>query len=61
METVYVALVHTDSMDTYTWVYKNEPTRAQVIQRLYEWEQAEDLEWYEQTTSVHIYPEEVIG
>lgn len=57
---VYVALVRTESCDTYTWLYETEPTRADVIKRLWEGEgEIEDLEWYEDTTSVHIYPETI--
>ncbi len=54
---VYTARVMTDSGDTYVWVYKDKPTREQVIQKLFEWEgggEAADLDWYEATTSVFI-------
>jgi hypothetical protein len=56
---IFVALVKTESCDTYTWLYRNEPSRADVIQRLWQYEQAEELSWYEETTSVHITEEEV--
>ncbi len=60
MDTVFVALVKTESADTYTWVFRKEPTRADVIAILHAYEgECEDLEWYEATTSVHIYPEGV--
>lgn len=52
---IYTARVHTDSGDTYVWAYKDEPTREQVIQKLFEWEgEAADIEWYEATTSIFI-------
>jgi hypothetical protein len=57
---VYTAHVRTESGDHYIWVYKNEPTRAEVIERLYDSEQAADLEWYEDTTAVHIEEQELI-
>lgn len=58
--TIYVANVVTDSGDHYTWLFKNEPTREDVIKRLWELECAADLDWYEETTSVRITAEEVI-
>lgn len=58
---VWVAHVVTESSDHYTWVYAYEPTREEVIKRLYESELAEELEWYEQTTSVRITSQEVIS
>jgi hypothetical protein len=56
---VYTARVHTDSGDTYVWVYRQEPTREQVIYALFEYEGGTDedldnLDWYAQTTSVFI-------
>ncbi len=51
---VYTAIVKTDSSDTYVWVYAYEPTREEIIQRLYDMEGAESLEWYDDTTGIHI-------
>ncbi len=60
MDTVFVALVKTESCDTYTWLFRTEPTRADVIKKLWEEEgEIEDLEWYENTTSVRIYEEPI--
>ena len=57
---VYTAHVVTESADHYIWVYKNEPTRGEVIQRLYDIEMAADLEWYQETTSISITPTELV-
>jgi hypothetical protein len=57
---VYTAAVVTESMDRYFWVYAKEPTREQVIERLWELEQCEDLEWYMETTGVTIREAEVL-
>lgn len=59
MKSVYVAHVVTESADHYTWVYAYEPTRKEVIERLYKYEKAEELDWYEQTTSVRISLEDI--
>lgn len=59
MTTIFIALVKTESCDTYTWPYRTRPERADVIKRLHEMEGAEDLDWYEATTSVHIVEEEL--
>lgn len=57
---VWIAHVVTESCDHYTWPYTYEPTREEVIQRLWESEgEIEDLEWYEDTTSVKIECQEV--
>lgn len=57
---VFTAHLVTESQDHYVWVYANEPTRDQVIQRLYEYEHAADFDWYDVTTRVHIEETEVI-
>jgi hypothetical protein len=51
---VFTARVVTDSADTYVWVYRNKPTRKEVIKRLWHFERAEELDWYMDTTSVYI-------
>ncbi len=56
---VYVAHVRTESSDHYTWVYDYEPTRKEVIARLWRMEQAESLEFYIDTTCVSINKETV--
>jgi hypothetical protein len=58
--TVFVAVAVTESSDRYVWVYAKEPTRDEVIERVYELEMCEDLDWYMDTTSVAIYETEVI-
>lgn len=50
----FAALVTTDSCDHYTWFYDEKPTRADIIKRLFEFERAADLDWYEETTTVEI-------
>jgi len=57
---VYVAMVKTDSGDDYIWVYEEKPTRKQVINRLHEWGGAATKKWYDETTDVTIYAEEII-
>jgi len=57
---VYVAHVQTESSDHYTWVYDYEPTRSEVIARLWRHEGCESLEFYIDTTSVRINKETVI-
>ena len=57
---VYTAHVRTESSDHYIWVYKNKPSREDVINQLFNWEGAADLEWYENTTSVTIEEQELI-
>ncbi len=59
-KTIWIALVRTESGDTYTWPFESEPTRDQVIDELVESEGGiEDREWYDKTTSVRITPEVV--
>jgi hypothetical protein len=50
---IYTALVITD-WSTFVWVYKDEPTREQVIQKLFEWEGVATLDWYGKNVSVSI-------
>lgn len=57
---VYTAHVVTESSDHYIWVYAKEPSRDQIIQRLYEYEHAADIDWYEATTSVQINTTEMV-
>jgi len=57
---VYTAHIITDSQDHYVWVYAKKPTNKQVIERLWDMEQAADLDWYSNTTRVTIKPTEVI-
>ena len=58
---VYVANVVTDSVDRYTYVYSSAPTKAQVIERVWLDEgEIADLDWYMSTTSVDIFPKEVL-
>lgn len=61
METVFVALVVTESADTYTWVYKDEPTRDQIIDTLMEYEGADpdERDWYSDCTSITLTVEVV--
>ncbi len=61
MSSVWIALVKTESADTYTWPFAAEPTRHQVIEELMEYEGADpdDFKWYNETTSVHITLHEV--
>jgi hypothetical protein len=56
---VCIVTVETESCDRYVWAYAEQPTRAQVIQRLYESERAESLEWYDETTCVYFDTDEV--
>ena len=57
---VHTAHVRTESADHYVWVYASRPTAEQVIKRLWDMEQAADLDWYMDTTSVTIETTEVI-
>ena len=58
---VFTAHVTTESCDHYIWVYAKNPTRKQIIKRLYEEEgKCEKLSWYDNTTRVVIGETEVI-
>ena len=60
---VYTAHVVTESADHYVWVFKNEPTREQVVEKLMQYEGADpesDRNFYMNTTSVKIEFQEVI-
>jgi hypothetical protein len=57
---VYVAHAVTESADHYTFVFTKEPTHDEVVERVYNMELAESLEWYMETTSVTITPTEVL-
>ena len=51
---VYTAHLVTESLDHYVWVYRNRPSKEQLIRRLMEIEGAaeNDFDFYEQTTSI---------
>jgi hypothetical protein len=51
---VWLAHVTTDSLDHYYFLFNTKPTLKSVIHKVWEKEQAADLDWYEATTSVYI-------
>ena len=57
---VFVAIITTDSLDTYAWVYHKEPTRKQIIERLVKYEGGEDYDFYNETTNIKIEEEEIL-
>ena len=58
---VYVANVLTDSGDRYTYLYSSAPTKDQVISQVWlDEDQIEELDWYKKTTSIDIFPEQVL-
>lgn len=59
MKSVFIAHITTESADHYFWPYSYEPTREEVLQRLFDYEGNEDLDWYEKTTSVRIVEETI--
>lgn len=58
-EFVFIAHVVTESADHYLWPYSYEPTREEVIKRLFNYEGAAEIDWYEATTSVRIHKERI--
>jgi hypothetical protein len=57
---IWIAQVSTESGDRYSWPYKEEPSRTEVIKRLWlEEGQCEGVDWYDETTSVRIMQEEL--
>ena len=58
---VFVAIITTDSLDTYAWVYHKEPTHKQIIDRLVEYEGfCADYDFYNDSTSIKIEEEEIL-
>jgi hypothetical protein len=58
---IYVANVVTDSGDNYTYMYSSEPTKEQIITKVWKDEgEVEDLDWYLNSTSVEVYLQDVI-
>jgi len=57
---VFVAVITTDSLDTYAWVYQKKPTRKQIIERLVDYEGGEDYGFYNETTSIKIEETEIL-
>ena len=59
---VYVASVMTEFDDSYIYVYSSEPTRTQVVERVWRDEDGRlPLSWYEDhIIVVDIFPEEVL-
>lgn len=52
---VWIAHITTESADHYYEVYKKKPNREKVIKTIWEYEgKPEDLEFFLETTSVHI-------
>lgn len=56
---IFVAVAKTESCDTYVFAYRHWPSHEEVCMRVYELEKAEDLDWYIDTTSVHVYQTEI--
>lgn len=51
---IFVAVVSTESADTYVFAFKKKPTRDQVIKLVHAAEKAADLEFYLETCQVNI-------
>jgi hypothetical protein len=57
---VWAVLIKTDSCDEYNYVYDYKPTRAEVIERVWQDEgEIESLDWYLETTNVSISETEI--
>lgn len=55
MNKVWTVHVVTESADHYIWVYAYEPTREDVVTKVWMLEgECEELDWYMDTTSVYI-------
>lgn len=58
---VFVANVLTNSGDSYSYVFKNKPTKDIVVNLVWKYEgQQESIEWYSDTTFVNIREIEII-
>lgn len=57
---VFVAVITTNSLDTYVWVYAKKTTRKQIIKRLCEHEGSEDYAFYNDSTNVVIEATEIL-
>jgi hypothetical protein len=57
---VFVAIITTNSLDTYAWVYHKKPTCKQIIKRLIDFEGGEDYGFYDETTSIKIETTEIL-
>lgn len=58
---VFVAIITTDSFDTYAWVYHKEPSRKEIIERLVKYEGGcADFEFYDESTSIKIDETEIL-
>ena len=57
---VFVAIITTDSLDTYAWVYYKKPSRKKIIERLVDYEVGSDFDFYNETTSIKIDETEIL-